>query len=133
MTHFSKFNDSEIQRIREIADTGRDEPVLMLNLNYYSKEADFPDGDLYRRYMAVLAKLVPEVGAKILWRHPVNGQVTGEQQVHEILALWYPTHRAFLDLASAPSAQENFGLRAQAVELAVIHRLSGYVSPIRSP
>ena len=129
MTYVNKRNDSEIQRVREIAESGRDGPVLMLNLNYYSAAADFPDGDLYKRYMAVLAKFLPVVGAKILWRHPVYGQVTGEQKLHEILAAWYPTHQAFLDLPNAPGAEENFSLRAIAVEHAVIHRLSGEVYP----
>ena len=131
MTYVNTFNDLEIQRIRDIAKSGPDEPVLMLNLNYYSVEADFPNGVLYKRYMAVLAKLLPAVGAEVLWRHQVNGQVAGEQKVHEALALWYPTHQAFLDLRNAPGAEENFGLRALAVEHGVIHRLSGYAHPFR--
>ena len=129
MTYVNKRNDFEIHRIREIAESGRDEPVLMLNLNYYSAEAGFPDGELYRRYMTVIGEFLPVVGAKILWRHPVYGQVTGEQKIHEILAVWYPTHQAFLDLPNAPGAEENFGLRAQTVEHAVIHRVSGEVYP----
>ena len=129
MNYVNKRNETEIQIMREIATSGRDRPVLMLNLNYYSAEAAFPDGSLYRNYMAVLERFLPVVGAKVLWRHPVLGQATGAQKLHEILAAWYPSHQAFLDLPDAPGAEENFRFRAIAVEHAVIHRVSGAVYP----
>ena len=123
-------NEFEISRIQDIANSGNDQPVLMLNLNYYSSAAAFPNGELYQQYMAVLEDFLPVVGARILWRHPVVGQVTGEQPLHEVLAAWYPTHQAFLDLPTAPGAEENFRLRALAVEKAVIHRMPGDVYPL---
>jgi hypothetical protein len=129
MPQITAFNASEMQRVREIAESGRDEPVLMLNLNRYSAEADFPDGNLYHRYMAALAKLLPEVGAEVLWRHKVSGQIAGSDEVHEVLALWYPSHLAFTELRNAPGASENFELRALVVEHGVIHRLSGFLHP----
>ena len=129
MDYVNKRNETEIEIIRAIATSGQDRPVLMLNLNYYSVEAAFPDGFLYRNYMAVLERFLPMVGAKVLWRHPVLGQATGRQILHEILAAWYPSHQAFLDLPDARSAEENFRLRAIAVEHAVIHRVFGEVYP----
>ena len=129
MNYVNKRNDAEIQIVREIAMSGSDRPILMLNLNYYSAEAAFPDGALYKNYMMVLEQFLPIVGAKILWRNPVLGQVTGAQKVHEILAAWYPSHQAFLDLPDAPGADENFRLRALSVEQAVVHRVSGEVYP----
>lgn len=126
-------HDDESARIRAIAESGNDHPVLMLNLNYYSVEADFPDGTLYREYMRVLENFLPIVGARILWRHPVIGQVTGVQPLHEVLAAWYPTHQAFLDLPTAPGSEENFRLRALAVDRAVIHRCPGDVYPFSPP
>jgi hypothetical protein len=122
-------NDDELLKIQEIASSGGDGPVLMLNLNYYSQEAGFPDGGLYKDYMSVLERFLPVVGAKVLWRHPVLGQAVGGQEVHEVLAAWYPTHQAFLDLPTAPGAEENFRLRRLAVQDAVIHRLPGDVYP----
>lgn len=122
-------NDDEIDVIRSIANSGEDKPVLMLNLNFYSKEAGFPHGDIYINYMSVLERFLPVVGAKILWRHPVLGQPVGEQKLDEILAAWYPTHQAFLDLVTAEGSEENFRLRGLAVEHAVIHRCSGEVHP----
>ena len=123
-------NDDEIQVIKEIATSGNDSPVLMLNLNRYAEAAGFPDGELYRGYMSVLEEFLPIVGAKVLWRHNVLGQPIGDQKLDEVLAAWYPSHQAFLDLFTAPGSDENFRLRGLAVEYAVIHRLSGDVSPL---
>ena len=122
-------NDDEIQVIKEIATSGNDSPVLMLNLNRYAEAAGFPDGELYRGYMSVLEEFLPIVGAKVLWRHNVLGQPIGDQKLDEVLAAWYPSHQAFLDLFTARGSDENFRLRSRAVEYAVIHRFSGDVSP----
>ncbi len=122
-------NDDEIQVIKEIASSGNDSPVLMLNLNRYSDAAGFPDGELYRGYMSVLEEFLPIVGAQVLWRHNVLGQPIGDQKLDEVLAAWYPSHQAFLDLFTAPGSDENFRLRGLAVEYAVIHRFPGDVSP----
>ena len=129
MSEVNTRNDEEMEIMRQIATSGNDRPVLMINLNYYSEQASYPDGALYKNYMDVLERFLPVVGAKILWRHPVLGQATGDQPLHEILAAWYPTHQAFLDLPAAPGAEENFSLRALAVERAVIHRVTGEEYP----
>lgn len=107
--------------------------MLMLNLNRYTPEADFPNGDLYQSYMSVLEAFLPVVGGKILWRHPIYGQPVGEQKLDEVLAAWYPTHQAFLDLPTAAGAEENFRLRGLAVEYAVIHRCPGVQYPFSPP
>jgi hypothetical protein len=83
--------------------------------------------------MSVLEEFLPVVGGKILWRHPVYGQPVGEQKLDEVLAAWYPTHQAFLDLPRAPGAEENFRLRGLAVEYAVIHRCPGSQYPFSPP
>ena len=124
-------NDAEVKGIQAVARSDNDHPVLMLNLNRYSAAAGFPDGSLYNEYMAVLSAFLPAVGGKVLWRHPVFGQAVGDQQIDEVLAAWYPSHQAFLDLTSAPGATENFRLRALAVDYAVIHRMPGDVDPLR--
>lgn len=129
MTERITRNDDELAIVREIAGSEHDRPVLMLNLNRYSAAAGFPDGDLYNDYMSVLEDFLPVVGGKVLWRHHVRGQVVGEQPLDEVLAAWYPTHQAFLDLPTAPGADENFRLRRLAVEYAVIHRFAGDAYP----
>lgn len=129
MANVNNRNDAEMAIMQEIADSGNDYPVLMINLNHYSEQAAFPNGALYQNYMKVLEGFLPVVGAKILWRHPILGQATGDQKLHEILAAWYPSHQSFLDLPNAPGAEENFRLRALAVEHAVIHRVTGEEYP----
>ena len=117
-------------RIKAIAESGDDRPVVMLNLNRYAPDSGFPDGGLYHDYMDALSRLLPEVGAKILWRSPVHGQVVGEQPVHEVLAVWYPSHAAFVAMPQAAGADKNYSLRAQCVAYAVIHRCDGDRPPL---
>jgi len=129
MAEVNQGNEGELEIIRAIAQSDDDRPVFMLNLNRYVEKAGFPDGGLYSNYMSALARLLPEVGGKILWQHPVLGQPIGDQPLDEALAAWYPSHQAFLDLRHAPGSEENFRLRGLAVEYAVIHRFSGEVQP----
>ena len=114
-----------LHQLSAIASSGDDRPVLMLNLNLYSREAAYPDGELYTRHMSGLEAFLPSVGGSILWRFPALGQPVGEQRLDEILAAWYPSHQALLDLRSAPGSEENYRLRAFAIEHAVIHRCPG--------
>ncbi len=122
-------NDAELEIIKAIAAGTEDPPVLMLNLNRYKPSAGFPGNGLHRDYIAGLEAFLPAVGGKILWRHPVFGQAVGDQPLDEVLAAWYPSHQAFLDLASAPGAGRNYRLRAESVEYAVIHRCPGDQAP----
>lgn len=115
-------NKAELEQIRAIAQSGRDRPVVMLNLNRYRPEVDFPQGTDYLAYMRVLEDFLPVVGGRVLWRSRVYGQPVGEQSVDEVLAAWYPSHQAFLDLPAAPGSEENFRLRRLCIESAVIHR-----------
>lgn len=115
-------NKQELGSIEKIAGSHNDRPVVMINLNRYKPEVDFPNGVVYQEYMRVLEAFLPVVGGRILWRSPVHGQPVGEQDIHEALAAWYPSHQAFLDLPTAPGADENFRLRRACVEKAVIHR-----------
>jgi hypothetical protein len=126
--HLSR-KPAELDIIRAIATGGEDGPVLMLNMNRYRPGAGFPGEGLHRDYIAGLEKFLTTIGGKILWRHPVFGQIVGDQPLDEILAAWYPSHQAFLDLASAPGAAENYRLRAESVAHAVIHRCAGDAMP----
>ena len=119
-------NAEEIGVFNAIAGSSDDGPVLMLNLNSYAEEANFPDGDLYREYMAVLDELLIEVGGRILWCTKVRGTVVGTQNIHEALEIWYPSHQAFLDLMTAPSSARNMELRSKTVAHADLHRCDTY-------
>ena len=91
-------NEEDFSIIKSIAESDMDRPVLMLNLNRYFESVSFPDGKLYKSYMDVLSKLLESLGAKILWQVPSYGQPLGGEKLHEIIAIWYPSHEAFLSL-----------------------------------
>ena len=118
-------NEEELAAIASIARSGDDGPVLMLNLNRYKADAGFPGEGIHGDYITGLEKFLPAVGGQILWRQPVHGQAVGEQNIDEILAVWYPSHQSFIDLSTAPGAAENYSLRGECVEYAVIHRCPG--------
>ena len=108
--------------IERIANSDEDKPVLMVALNKYF-EGEYPNGSIYRDYMDVLDSLLEQIGGTILWRTPVYGQLIGTQPLEEILAAWYPSHKAFLALKDQGHiSEENFRLRNLAVEYAVVHR-----------
>lgn len=122
MAELLNTNPKEVDKIKAIAGSENDTAVLMINLNRYTQEADYPTGVLYKDYMVALDVLLSQVGGKILWRTTVLGQVIGEQVIDEALGIWYPSHQAFLNLMTAPGSQENMRLRNLAVEKADLHR-----------
>lgn len=126
MADLPSTNTAEVDVITRIAQSAADGPVFMLNLNRYRSEAQYPEGQLYRDYMSVLATLLLQVGGKILWRTTVLGQVVGNQAIDEALGIWYPSNQAFLNLMSAPASGENMRLRALTVEHADLHRCQPY-------
>ena len=123
-------NPAELEKITAVAGTSDDGPIVMLNLNRYKDAAGFPDGALYRRYREALDALLPQVGGKILWHTPAWGQAAGNQEIDEILAVWYPSHQAFLDMPQQPGAEENYRLRQDCVAEATIHRCPGDRAPL---
>ena len=84
----------EIERFKAIAGTSKDCSIIILNLNEYNAEADFPNGNLYKDYMEILSILVAEVGGKILWQTKASATLIGNQKIHEALGIWYPSHQA---------------------------------------
>jgi hypothetical protein len=122
-------NEDDFAVVRQIAGSGKDGPVLMLNMNRYRADSGYPDRGAYKEYMDGLGKFLEGAGAKLLWRFPVYGQAVGEQKVHELIACWYPEHRIFLNLYQAPGARENFQRKSACVEYAVIHRCPGDKAP----
>lgn len=126
MADLPSVNAEEIEIFKKIALTPDDMPVFMLNLNKYRAEAQYPTGTLYKQYMAILDTLLSQVGGKVLWRTSVLGAVVGNQDIDEAIGIWYPSHKAFLHLMSAPASSENMRLRALAVEHADLHRCRAY-------
>jgi hypothetical protein len=62
MADLPSVNPSEIATFQDVAQSGADGPVFMLNLNKYRADAHYPDGRLYQQYMAVLDTLLLQVG-----------------------------------------------------------------------
>ncbi|MDC1311300.1 hypothetical protein N8Z26_02460 [Burkholderiales bacterium] len=122
MADLPNTNNQEIEKFKAIAGSGDDRPVLMLNLNRYRPEAEYPEGKLYKEYMTILDQLLSEVGGKIKWQTQVHGTLVGTQNIHEAIGIWYPSHEAFLKLLKAPSSEQNMLLRRKAVEHADLHR-----------
>ena len=121
----------EIEAIREIA-AAENGPVLMVNCNRY-RIGEYPDGQLYRRWRTVNQQMLDAVDGKILWTLPVQGQplINGElEPLDEILAYWYPSHQAFLDMATSDLKDENMEARKELVEYAIIHRVFGDNPPL---
>jgi hypothetical protein len=122
-------NEDDFALVRQIAESGNDYPVLMLNMNRYTPDSGFPDSGIYRQYIDGLGPFLEGAGGRILWRFPVLGQAVGDQKIDEIIACWYPLHRVFLHLYDASGAVENFRRKGLCVEYAVIHRCPGDRSP----
>jgi hypothetical protein len=122
-------NSADFAEVRRIAESGRDQAVLMLNMNRYAPHSGFPDRGAYRDYIDGLGPFLIGAGAKLLWRFPVLGQAVGDQKIDEIIACWYPLHRNFLELCDAPGAAENFRRKSLCVDYAVSHRCPGDQPP----
>jgi hypothetical protein len=124
---------ADIDTIKATANGGQDVPLLMLNLNRYTLAAAYPNGEEYQTYVAVMMKTIGRVGGKVLWRTPAHGQPIGceHDRVDEILAVWYPSHAAFLDLHSLEGAEDLWRRRERCVANAVIHRCPGDRYPLQ--
>ena len=130
--HIDRAPDA-ISRLRQLAESQDDGPVLMLNINRYTPAAGYPDGSAYAEYMHWLEHAVSAEGGAVLWRTPVNDQIIGcaHDEADEILAVWYPSHAAFLALRQADGADKMYAGRATCVAHATILALPGDRDPLQ--
>ena len=108
--------------------------VLVMNQNLYTQRADFPNAILYNKWREINQQMISFVGGEILWSLSVHGQIIhyGENRpLHEILAYWYPSHQAFLNMRDATARRENFAIRKDVIKYAIVHRCSGEDPPRR--
>lgn len=126
-------NPEAFARVKAIAESDDDQPVVMLNLNRYTDEAGFPHGPAYVDYLHWLDHAVQAGGGRVLWRTPVSDQVIGcgHDDVDEILAVWYPSHASFVALRHADGADQMFAGRATCVESSIILSLPADRDPLR--
>jgi len=123
-----------------------DGPFVALNLNRYRPKAEYPDGtaqaevsgrEAYLRYGAIALAAIREVGGEILWAADVGRLAIGcdHDAFDEVVAVWYPSRKAFLALEEYPGYREAFELhRRAAIEHAVLLCCEGACEPVlRSP
>jgi hypothetical protein len=117
----------QVAEISAAAGGPGDGPVVMLNLNRYRERAAYeeaPDGldadvsgrEAYARYGAVAAGVLARIDARILWHAQTERTVIGDDSdfYDEVIAVWYPSRRAFVELATH-----------EEVLPALVHRVAG--------
>jgi len=127
-------DEQQLAEVAAIAASHRDAPVVMLNLNRYRERAayagDVPGGlpaevtgpEAYLRYGIVAAGVIARVGGSILWHTVPTGTVIGDERdrYDEVIAVWYPSHAAFLELVNDPELQAVREHRVAALEQAAV-------------
>ena len=127
-----KIINEDFLKIKNIAGTPQDTPLLMINQNKYIKD-EYPNGNLYKNWKKINLKMLSNVKGKILWNLDVKGQtlINGYfQSLDEILAYWYPSHSSFLKLLDDPLRLESFDIRKKIISYSIIHRCDGINPPL---
>ena len=79
-------------------------------------DANVSGREAYLRYGVVALQAILSTGGRILWategRHVVIG--TDDDRYDEIVAVWYPSRAAFLELEQHPGYREAFELHRRA-------------------
>jgi hypothetical protein len=67
-------------------------------------------------------RVLDRVGARILWHAPVTGTVIGEgeERFDDVIAVWYPSATAFLQLVADPEIIEARADRLEGLERAAL-------------
>ncbi len=116
---------AQLEAMQALAGGPEDGPLVMLNLNRYR------DRDAYARYGEVATSVLERVGGRILWYAPVEGTVIGEEAdaYDEVIAVWYPSAAAFVELATDPRILEARADRVAGLERAAILRCASGPEP----
>lgn len=136
MSHVSP----EPEQIARLVADEREGPVVMLNLNRYRARAAYPDGhpdadvsgrEAYRRYGAVAARALTEIGGRPLWSAPVEQVLVGcdHEAYDEVIAVWYPSRKAFLAMAQIPWYREALVHREAGMERAALIACAASAEP----
>jgi uncharacterized protein (DUF1330 family) len=109
------------EQLAEVAslDRGASEPVVMLNLNRYRANGG---REAYARYAEVALRVLDRVGGRILWAAPAIGTVIGDDsdRYDEVIAVWYPSLAAFMELATDSELHSARGHRLDGLERAAL-------------
>ena len=120
-------DEGQIAEIRGIAEGDEDGPLVMLNLNRYR------DRDAYERYAVVALGVLDKVGGRILWHGDALSTVVGgdAEAYDEVIAVWYPSAKAFLALAMDPDTLAAREHRLAGLERATLIRCEPTAEPVR--
>ena len=127
-------SEDQFSELAAIAGSDADGPKVMLNLNRYRDRARYedavPDGldpdvsgrDAYLRYGVVATRVLSRLGGRVLWEAESKRTVVGEDgdRYDEVLAVWYPSLAAFIQLATDPELLAAHPHRAAGLERAVL-------------
>ena len=109
-------DEKQLSEIAARAGGPDDGPVVMLNLNRYRERA------AYERYGEVALGVLGQVGGRILWHAEANETVIGDDSdsYDEVIAVWYPSRAAFIELATSEGVLAARADRAAGLERAAL-------------
>ena len=131
----------QLEAVAAIARGDRDGPLVMLNLNRYRERAayaaeppgggspDVPGREAYERYGASALVVLARVGGEVLWQARATLTVIGGERWDEVIAVRYPSARAFLELALDPEVAAALPHREAGLERADLIRCDDAASP----
>ncbi len=103
----------EGEQIQALLEGPADQPVVMVNLLSFKKEADggnegMSGAESYGRYARKMRELVEAKGGRFLYMGTVDSMVIGESdaEFHTIGLVEYPSRKAFLEIASSGHVRE---------------------------
>ena len=117
-------NDVDLERMKKIAASDNDEPLLMLNLNRYIV-GEYPNGKLYNEWRRVNKQMLDASEGKLLFVLPIRGKRLSNgvsEDLDEVIAFWYPTHQSFLNMTKIDLFHRNGELRNQIIDWAAVYR-----------
>ena len=112
-------NPTPEQLQKVLADTPKDQPVVMLNLLRFAEGGR----EQYARYAQALNEtFLPRYGAEVLYAGDGSTVLVAEagQDWDAVLLVKYPSRKAFSDMVADPEYQEVTSYRTDALQEAVL-------------
>ena len=117
---------TQLEELQALAGSAEDGPLVMLNLNRYR------DREAYLRYGAVATEMLARIGGRILWHTSASSTVIGDESdlYDEVIAVWYPSAAAFIEMVSNPVYVEALPYRQAGLERAALIRCEADAEPV---
>jgi uncharacterized protein (DUF1330 family) len=109
------------EQIQNLLTGPQDQPVVMVNLLRFKRDADEPGlsgEEAYRRYAEKMVAYVESKGGRVIWSGRIDSQVVGEggDAFHMVGLVEYPSRQAFVAIATDPYVHEIGAHRAAGLE-----------------